>query len=785
MRRLIPFAIAIMMTAMLFWQFFVKGFIPIPSSFMAAWYEPWKTKYSNGGVPTIPHKAVGDDLFRQIYPMRTLAADIVKQGHMPLWNPYNGAGQPLLATLHTGIANPFALMQQISPVTGWAWVIILQFPLLFLATYWYLRTLDVSRFGSMISAVVLTVSGVVTTRLIYADYVYALIGLPLLLGMAELAAKGRRLWLYGAPPVIAYILVAVQPQISAYILLTYGAYTAVRIPKRWKDIVLTLVLGIGLSMAQMLPTLELYTYANVTKTSSEFIFGKFLMPVSHFITLFIPNYFGNSGTYNFWGSTDYTETVMSMGLLSVAFAVFARFAGRKNSGLSAVARFYYCAVGITAVLTVSWWGTRLLYALPVPVLSTSIPSRLYLLTSFYIAVLSGIGAHVWQHNFPPRKTAGTTIAGIWIAALVGVIVTWILAKKGVIICPSQVPTCMSVAFRNSVLELVIFTAGGVALILGLMHGFFIKRKALAELAVVLVLICAGIYNAWKFVPMSSPQYVGEHVKLLEAMASQTPNRVAGIGGAALSTDFATQHRFMDTNYYDPLYIRRYGELVSYVNTADRINGLTRSDVQIISDATVSAELSFRRDRFWDMTGTSVLSVKKSDALSPKGEMIWEDAHWALYTRPTALPRAYLVSHVVVPTGQDWELSGLFSPETDLSKTAFIDVPRGSMPGAPQDAGTATIRTYEAHRVVVDINARIPGFLVLSDTYFPGWKASVDTVDTHIYRTNYAFRGVSVPKGPHVVEFRYEPESFTFGLWIGGISFGAWLVIMWSLGRKRT
>ena len=54
-------------------------------------------------------------------------------------------------------------------------------------------------------------------------------------------------------------------------------------------------------------------------------------------------------------------------------------------------------------------------------------------------------------------------------------------------------------------------------------------------------------------------------------------------------------------------------------------------------------------------------------------------------------------------------------------------------------------------------------LVTSEPFYPGWKAYVDGVPVKVYRANYAFRAVVVPKGKHVVSFTYEPDSFKMGL----------------------
>ena len=61
------------------------------------------------------------------------------------------------------------------------------------------------------------------------------------------------------------------------------------------------------------------------------------------------------------------------------------------------------------------------------------------------------------------------------------------------------------------------------------------------------------------------------------------------------------------------------------------------------------------------------------------------------------------------------------------------------------------------------------FLVLSDVYYPGWKATIDGKPTHIFKTNYILRGVQLPPGKHVVRFEFKPLSFHLGLGISTAS----------------
>ena len=81
------------------------------------------------------------------------------------------------------------------------------------------------------------------------------------------------------------------------------------------------------------------------------------------------------------------------------------------------------------------------------------------------------------------------------------------------------------------------------------------------------------------------------------------------------------------------------------------------------------------------------------------------------------------------------------------------------------AGEARIVRDDPERVVVRADTRGGhSLVVLADTYYPGWKATVDGEDTEIVRTQHLLRGVVVPAGTHTVEFRYVPWSWRVG-WI--------------------
>jgi uncharacterized membrane protein YfhO len=92
---------------------------------------------------------------------------------------------------------------------------------------------------------------------------------------------------------------------------------------------------------------------------------------------------------------------------------------------------------------------------------------------------------------------------------------------------------------------------------------------------------------------------------------------------------------------------------------------------------------------------------------------------------------------------------------------------------------ATVTRDEDERVVVVTEAASAALLVLADTYYPGWTATVDGKPVPIVRADYGFRGVAVPRGRHEVEFRYAPASLRCGAGVSAAAvFVVVLLILW-------
>ncbi|MCE9593157.1 MAG: YfhO family protein [Planctomycetes bacterium] len=106
-------------------------------------------------------------------------------------------------------------------------------------------------------------------------------------------------------------------------------------------------------------------------------------------------------------------------------------------------------------------------------------------------------------------------------------------------------------------------------------------------------------------------------------------------------------------------------------------------------------------------------------------------------------------------------------------------------GLPADLASAprAVRARVLERNATSVRLEVerdePGWLVACQTYFPGWKATVDGREARVICANHAFSGVEVPAGKSVVELRYEPESFRRGLLaaLGAVVVGlAWFAL---------
>ena len=97
-----------------------------------------------------------------------------------------------------------------------------------------------------------------------------------------------------------------------------------------------------------------------------------------------------------------------------------------------------------------------------------------------------------------------------------------------------------------------------------------------------------------------------------------------------------------------------------------------------------------------------------------------------------------------------------------------------------------VTSYDINNITLEVDNPADGFLVLSEIYYPGWKASVDGQETKVYKADYALRAIRLPEGQYKVRFTFDPLSFKIGALLSLLSIGALIVIgvnQWRVSAK--
>lgn len=153
----------------------------------------------------------------------------------------------------------------------------------------------------------------------------------------------------------------------------------------------------------------------------------------------------------------------------------------------------------------------------------------------------------------------------------------------------------------------------------------------------------------------------------------------------------------------------------------------------------------------------------------------------IFANPAALPRAWVV-HRVSAVASRGEAGQRMDAEEFSPRTEAVMV--GAGPALAECGGEETVALqlpYLANRVQIEAKLACRGLVVLSDTYFPGWRATVDGQPAEILEVFGALRGVVVEAGAHRVEMVYRPAT---AYWGAGLALAGFVLVGWTWRRRR-
>ncbi len=726
----------------LFWKFYFKGLLPFPGDLLVSFFFPW----NSGGFAgfdqwTTRKEVVAADVVRQMFPWQTFSFDLIKQGQLPLWNPYNFSGTPLLANLQSAvlfIGNLFNLF--LPPLTSWIILVIGLLPLFGLFTYFFLRSLKLSRLAAVFGGLVATNLSYLTIWQEQLVITRVALFLPLVLW----AINESRFFL--VPLFLALAVLAGHAQTYIYVVAIAFAFALFRRTK-----ILTLlfwfVFPALLAAVQLVPTAELYLASAREGEATHLLFAPYILPWQNLLTALAPDFFGNVATNNFWGQ-NYPDFQVSFGVVALTLAVVGVFKLHQNSLVK-----FFAFIGLTGILFATSPVAFLLDIFRVPILATGVPARAIFLFQFAGGALAAFGFSWWQSQ--SRTRWQSLVRPLALVAL-GYLALWLVVLVG------HRPEFL-VSRSNLILPTGLFLLTAATLLVS---------KKLWPLLLFAVMLEAT-YQFNKYQPFAPTKFVfPSHPILTYLQENADVNRFFGFGTAYLDTNFATYYHLFAADGYDSLYVKRYGELLA--STADG------SVPKIIprSTAVFGEADNFYRNRLFDLLGVKYVLDKADNPKSAwepeedkfpsdRYQLVWQNSKWKIYHRKSVLPRAFLADSFEIVSNSPAIISRLYSPNFDYRHRVILEKDPIFFPTV--GSGSAQIVSYEPNQVTVQTKTEAAKILFLSDTYFPGWFATVDGKNVPIYRADYTFRAVPVPAGDHHVNFYYDPPSFKIGAIISLLS----------------
>jgi type IV secretory pathway VirB3-like protein len=644
---------------------------------------------------------------------------------------------------------------------------------------------------------------------------------PVLLGAVALGLHV----LAGHPEILFYTLVVMAYYAVARLAMLWHrgrAWQPVLRLAAW--LVFMVALGLSLGAIQLIPMVELartsfregfVTYADVVSWA---------YPPRQIITFLVPDFFGNPAHHGywdlvarlgapaddiFWGTKNYVEAGSYVGILPLALAAVAVIGAAskpKGERLIADRRHIWLFSALAYLSLLLAFGTPLYavlyYGLP-GVKQLHSPFRWVFPYTLSVAVLAGFGARQLvdlQRNSGlssgeqgPRTDAyrrwlsALTGSTFWAGAVLvtGLVIVLIVPGPFVPIADRLLDTVpearqaftsgqmfLSYQWRNLLILGLMLTASGVVLHFSC-HPIYLPLRVPIGHPLAMVVIAADLLLfGWGFHPAADPawlEFTPPAIEFLKERASEgerasgggpwrlTTFQVAG-GYQTLNANIPWLHGLQDVRGYDSIIPRQY--------------------VEFMTSLEGQGELPF--NRIAPIYGAENLSSPLLDLLNvryvvtegripnPDYDLIYE-GEARIYENIDALPRAFALPRAEAVSEADLpaRLRTLDPRQLVLLDRVPVSNPKSDWPLQP-----AQVVSYTLNTVLVDVVLPGPGWLVLADSYFPGWRAyrsnpqdeMAGGAELEIVRANGNFRAVWLGAGAHRVRFQYSPTSFNVGLY---------------------
>jgi hypothetical protein len=794
-KKYFPLITILLFTLLIFRKTWLFGFIPIPFNLMTATFFP----YNHGGwrVDYRPSPVKGGwyaiDAVRQIYPWKQFSIEQLATLTFPLWNPHNFSGSPFLANLQSSLFYPFNLLFFLIPSFPFAWTVFL-FTAVYLPAFFmyvFLRSLERSQFASLIGSLAFAGCGQMIDWLEWGVITHTFIWLPLILfSLNKLLVNRSKRYLLLLISSLVFLIFAGYAQRAAYGLLITLVWIIFSNPKKNQDfpknkpIYLTLIailLALGITAVQWLPTAELYFHSAMRGKVSIGLSERAALPWAQLITFIAPDFFGNRVTNNYWGKevggADYMDADMFLGVIPFMLFVVSFIKPKKSIQQKTLIALFILGL----LLALSGPISTLVAKLNLPVVSTGAASEAGIISVFSGCALSAFG---WDALASIKKSKQRNVI---LTAL-----SFLFIYVGLYLTTFIFPEVQrSVAQKNLIIP---FTTFCIAIFLIVMLNLKNKIIKIIKPVIIIIIITEFIFHADKMLPFSSAKLAyPQHILIDQVKKVQTYDRTAGFWETELIPNLETALGLYSSEGYDPLYSKRYGEFMASAQKGELVAEVPRAD------ADLEQKNETNRNRVLDLTSTRYIIAKVTDPENTweqeplkydpnRFNLIWQKNGFKLYENLFSLPRVKLYTDWKIIEKDKDIISSLYGEDFNPNETLILEENpsiKGTEPiDQEQYLMDAEITVYEPNRVEIDAKSEIPTVLLLTDSFYPGWQATVDGKPTNILRANYTFRAVPLNSGRHRITFSYQPDSFRYGLMISLFSMLVTVFFIHSQSYKK-
>jgi hypothetical protein len=712
---------------------------------------------------------------------RPFAAEQLRQGHVPLWNPYVFCGQPFLGWGVGGVLYPPNWLDLIlSLPRSINFGITLHIFLAGLFTYlWSLRR-GLHPLAAITSAALFMFSGAYFFH-VYAGHLMLLYGLawmPLVLLSVDEWIRTRKFgWLLLGMVAVAMQLFVGDLQgwfytaVIAGLLTVFQLFKAQQRPKIFLGFFAMYVGATALGSVQLLTSLQAgsesvrgggvtYEFASMVSFAPE-----------NLLTLLAPGFFGNMSTVPYWGRWYLWEMCLFMGISGLTLVVYGAACGRRE-----LRRALVPLTIITLILALGS-NTPLFHILYrwVPGFDRLRGSAKFgVHASLFMAMLAGIGLdHLLKS---PRENKwwalGLLITGFIIGSVALEIRSsahssepttwWTRAMQSVYATQETYPPPTTYTDPASIKKSAAFAshclfiaAAEFLVVSGLFFLAGTSRKmvyALAFMSIVEVFLFARTTRAtFEFSDTQSPNlraFLDKHPGDDRIFYQRTPNMAMWLGKE-------------DVWGYSPSTLKRYAEFMAFTQ-GQPPDGVTLY-VEMSQFHPLHAMLRWRYAFIETKEGDRILTAK------------------------SVMPHLQLIQEYQVVHGRDAIFQAMTSPTFDPQQQVILETEPSPAPTSFPERGTATVVNSSPGQLTVEADLPRPAILLITDAYSNGWRAQpLEGSAQRAYEVlpaNYTLQAVPLSAGHHHFQLEYLPAAYQKGKWISIVSIIGFLLGTGYFARK--